>query len=195
MKKNLVKILPLTLLLFVVLGCSAFNQIKKSVEESQKPKVLECTDRKCLLTVPGSWKTETGLNDEANFQAGNRFADQYAIVISDTKQDVSDEMTLDDYAELIIENFKTKVENVEQTDSKTMTINGYQAKQMEFSGVIDKMKIKWIYTFIDTPNNFHQIMAWTSISRYEANKPVLLEVINSFQETNGKGTQPANKNN
>lgn len=195
MKKNLLKILPLTLLLFVVLGCSAVSQFKKSIEESQKPKVLECTDRKCQLTVPGNWKTETDLNDVANFQAGNRFAEQYAIVISDSKQDVTEEMTLDDYAELILKDFKTKVENVEQTDTKTLTISGYPAKQMEFSGVIDKIKIKWIYTFVDTPKNFHQIMAWTTFSQYESNKSVLLDVINSFKETDGIATQPAANSN
>lgn len=195
MKNKFLKILPLSFLLFVALGCSAISQLKKSVEETQKPKVLECADRKCQLTVPGSWKTQTDLNDVANLQAANPLAEQYAIVISESKQDFTGDVSLDDYVELITKDINTRITDAQITETRSITISGYPAKQIEVSGSVEKVKAKWIYTFIDAPKNFHQILAWTIASRYDSNRPVLLEVINSFKETDGVAVQPAaNKN-
>ncbi|MGI9056164.1 MAG: hypothetical protein ACR2F2_10235 [Pyrinomonadaceae bacterium] len=185
MKKNLLKILPFTILLFAVLGCSAIKQIKEKVEETQKPKVLDCTDGKCRLTVPGSWKIEKDLNNDANFQAANALAEQYAIVISESKQDFTGEMSLDDYVELITKDIETRIDDAAISETKSITINGYPAKQFEVSGSVDKIKAKWIYTFVDAPKNFHQILVWTLASKFDSNKPVLLDVVNSFKETEG----------
>jgi hypothetical protein len=190
MKNNLLKTLPLIILLFVGLGCSAINQIKKKVEETQKPKVLECTDRKCQLTVPGDWNVETDLNDVANFQAGNRFKEQYAIVISDNKADFADEMTLDEYVELTRKDMENSTTDAEVSETKSITINGYPAKQFEVSGTVERVKARWIYTFIDAPKNYHRILAWTLTSKFEENKPVLSDVINSFKELDGTKTAP-----
>lgn len=190
MKNKLLKISPLFLLLFVALGCSAINQIKKKVEETQKPKVLDCTDRRCQLTVPGRWQVETDLNDSANFQAGNRFAEQYAIVISESKKDFTDETTLDDYVELISKDIPNVINDAEVSETRSLTINGYPAKQFEVGGSVDKIRAKWIYTFVEAPKNYHQILTWTLTSKYEENKPVLLEVVNSFKELDGTVTLP-----
>ena len=190
MKNNLIKILPLSILLFVALGCSAINQIKQKVEESQKPQVLGCTDGKCELTVPGSWKVETDLNDVANFQAANPLAEQYGIVISESKQDFTGEMSLDDYVDLIIKDIGTRINDAQITETRELTINGYPAKQFEVSGSVEKIKAKWIYTFVDAPKNFHQILVWTIASKFDANKPILIDVINSFKETDGTALPP-----
>lgn len=190
MKNNLLKILPLIILLFVGLGCSALNQIKKKVEETQKPKVLDCTDRKCQMTVPGDWNVETELNDVANFQAGNRFKEQYAIVISDSKADFSDEMTLDEYVELTGKDMENSATDTDVSEIRSITINGYPAKQFEVGGTVEKIKVKWIYTFIDAPKNYHRILAWTLASKFNENKPVLSDVINSFKESDGTPLAP-----
>lgn len=190
MKNNFIKILPLAFLLFVALGCSAISQLKKKVEETQKPKVLECTDRKCQLTVPGSWKIEKDLNDVANFQAANKISEQYAIVISESKQDFTGDVSLDYYVELITKDINTQINDAQIGETKSIMVNGYPAKQIEVSGSVEKVKAKWIYTFIDAPKNFHQILAWTIASKYDANKPVLLGVIDSFKEIEGTATAP-----
>lgn len=196
MKNLQFKLLPVILLLFVGLGCSAINQIKKKVEESTKPKVLQCTGGKCQLTVPGSWNVETDLNDGANFQAGNRLKEQYAIVISESKTDFTGEVTLDDYVDIISKDISTRISDAKISDTKTLTINGYPAKQFEVSGSFNNIKANWIYTFVDAPKNFHQVLTWTLASKYEENKPVLLDVVNSFMELDGVSVKPppASKN-
>ena len=187
---NIMKILarkmaPLFLLLIFSLGCGLINQVKKQVEESKKPKVINSTDNKCQLTVPGSWNLEKDLNDVANLQVANRFAEQYTIVISESKQDFGPKMDINKFTDLIRKEVPTAVPGAFITENNPITINGYPAVQFEVEGSIDDIKAKWLYTMVDAPNNFHQIIAWSLNSKYEKNKPVFLEVINSFKETEG----------
>lgn len=146
------------------------------------PHVVTSNDGKSQLTVPGAWKVQTRLNEEAGLQVGNPVAEQYAIIISESKEDFTEEMTLEDFTGLIRQNAEELIKDPIISENKSLIINGYPAKQFEVAGSIDNIKAKWIYTLIDAPENYHQIMAWTLASRYEQNKPVLLEVTNSFKE-------------
>jgi hypothetical protein len=185
MTTHLRKIVPLIVLLALALGCKFFNQIQKKVEEDQKPKVMTSTDGKCQLTVPRNWSVQKDLNDDAVIQAGNLRAEQYAVVISDTKVDFTDEMNLLGITELVRNGLAETVPDPIFSENKPVTVNGYSALQFEVSGSVDKIRARWIYTIVDSPKNFHQIIAWSLASKYEANKPVFLEVINSFRETEG----------
>ena len=74
------------------------------------------------------------------------------------------------------------------TEITSLKINGFDAKQFEASGTVDKIKIKYIFTVVDTPDHFYQIVAWTLTSKFEENKPALLDVISSFKLVeNGSG--------
>jgi len=174
----------------VTLGCNFANQIKKEIEKTQTPKVVTATDNKCQLTVPGNWQTRTDLHEEAALQTANLLSDQYAIVISESKADFNEDILLEDYTDLLKRSTKMKVSDVTFTESKLLEINGYPASQYEAEGSVDKIKIKWIFTVINAPKHFHQVVAWTTPSRFEQNKPVLTEVINSFKELSGTATSP-----
>ncbi len=106
------------------------------------------------------------------------------------RADFSDEMTLDEYVELTSKDMEKSATDANVSETKSFTINGYPAKQFEVSGTVEKVKARWIYTFIDAPKNYHRILAWTLTSKFEENKPVLLDVINSFKELDGKTAAP-----
>jgi hypothetical protein len=190
MKKFVQQTFPLIVLLSFTLGCSFFNQIKKQIDESQKPKTVSSTDNKSQLTVPGNWSIEKDLNQEATLQVANRFAEQYAIVISESKQDFPAKFDLDSFADIIMKNAKQTITSPIVSEIKTITINGYPAKQFEIEGTLDNIKAKWLYTMVDAPKNYHQILNWTLVSRYEQNKPVFLELINSFREIEAGAPPP-----
>jgi len=179
MKIKLQTILAVGVILFVTLGC---NQIKKAIEASRAPKVITAADNKCQLTVPGNWQTRTDLHEEANWQAANLFAEQYAIVISESKADLSADILLQDYTDLLQGSTKQKVADVTFSPVKNIDINGYPAAQYEAEGTVEKIRIKWIFTIIDTPKYMHQIVAWTTPSNYNENRQTLLDVINSFKD-------------
>lgn len=183
MKTFFYKSIPIFAVLFFVLGCSLFNRVKNEIDKTQPPKVVTSPDGKTQLTVPGAWEERSDLNEEANLQAGNPVAEQYAIVISESREDFTADMTLENFAKLTQENAKTVIKDGVVSEPTSLTINGYPVKQFEISGSMQNINAKWIYAIVETPKNYHQIMAWTLASRYEQNKPVLLEVINSFKET------------
>ncbi len=182
--------LTLFLLLTFTLGCQFFNQIQKKIEEGQKPKVITSTDGKCQLTVPASWSPQKDLNDDANIQAGNLLAEQYTVVISETKVDFTDDMDLNGFTEIVRKGIGETIKTPIVSEIRPLMVNGYPAVQFDVTGSVDNIKARWLYTIVDTPKNYHQILAWTLNSKYEANKPVFLEVINSFKEIEDSTSLP-----
>ena len=191
MKPTIKTLSPILVLAVFVLGCSYFNQVKKQIEKVQEPTVMTATDGKSQLTVPGAWSAQKDLNDNASIQAGNLLAEQYAIVISESKEDFNSKMTLNEYADIIRKSAKQTLTDAVLSESKPVTVNGYPGVQFEVDGSVSNIKAKWLYTLVDAPKNFHQILAWSTASKYEKNKQVFLDVVNSFKEIEGiTGTAP-----
>ncbi len=180
----------LFLLLTITAGCKIFEQVQKKVEETQKPKVITSEDGKCQLTVPGSWSVRKDLNEEASIQVANLFAEQYTVVIADSKADFTDDVGLGGYAEMIRKGATNAIQTPIVSEDRSLLVNGYPALQFEVSGSIESVKARWIYTVIDAPKGYYQIVAWTLHSKYEANKPVLLEVSSSFRENEDSISPP-----
>lgn len=182
------------LLLFAIFaassGCSAVSLIKKQIEQAQKPQTIVCTDGKCQLTVPGSWSVQKDLNAEANFQAANPLAEQYAIIISEAKDDFPPMTNLDGYTEIIKQNARETMVDPVFSEVKTIVVNGYPARQFELSGAVDDIKANWIYTLFEGEKNYHQVIMWTLDTRYKANKPIFLETLNTFKELDVSSVPP-----
>ena len=176
-------------------GCSAVSLIKKQIEQAQKPQTIVCTDGKCQLTVPGSWSVQKDLNAEANFQAGNPLAEQYAIIISEAKVDFPPKTNLDGYTEIIKQTATETTVDPVFSEVKTIVVNGYPARQFELSGAVDDIKANWIYTLIEGEKNYHQVLMWTLDTRYKANKPVFLETLNTFKELDVSSIAPVKQPN
>lgn len=184
--------LPILLLLAFTLGCQLFNQIQKKIEEDSKPKLITGTDGKSQLTIPGNWSTQKDLNDDATIQVGNLRAEQYAIVISESKADFTEEMTLVDFADVIRKNAREAITTPTVSENHYVTVAGHPAVQFEVDGSISNIKAKWLYTIIDAPKNYHQIMTWSMQSKFETNRPVFTDVINSFKEIDGPPSKTGN---
>ena len=171
---------PVLVLAVFVFGCSLFNQ---------KPQVVTGTDGKSQLTVPGTWNTQTDLNDNATIQVGNVILEQFTIVISESKEDFAT-LDFDDYIDIIRRSAKQTLTDAVLTESRSITVNGYPAVQFEVDGSVARIKAKWLYTLVDAPKNYHQVLAWSSAAKYEKNKPVFVDVVNSFKEIDGAASVP-----
>lgn len=185
MKNKLNLLFPLAVVMLMTLGCSLIDQIKKKADPPKPPRTVTARDGKAELTIPADWREMNNLNPEAGLQAGNPAAEQYAIVISEGKNTFADDMTLADFSDSVQENIKTALTDPVISETKKLTINGYPARQFEVAGSMQKVNARWIYTLVDAPKNYHQIMAWTLDSRYDQNKPVLMDVAASFKESSG----------
>lgn len=184
MKKSISKASALLLvsifLISVFTGCDLSKSLSNSAKG--KTKIVKSTDGFSQITVPESWSETTTLNEAAVIQVANAAAEKYLIVISEPKEDFSENTTVDDYYNIILENFKTGLENANLHPPVKTTVNGKKALQFEVQGEVNKIKAAYIVTIVETDKNFHQIMSWTLQSRYEKNKAELLDVVSSFKE-------------
>ncbi len=183
MKNFQYKLIALGLLLCFISGCSLASRIKKEVDKSQTPQVLTDTDNMFQITAPGNWQKQTDLHDDAAIQAGSLINEQYLVIIREAKEDFGSKFTLDSLTEIVRDNFKKAATDTVLTQPIPVYINGYPARQFETSGEIDNLKIKYLYAIVETPHNYYQIITWTLSSKFDKNKSVFSEVINSFKET------------
>lgn len=172
------RILGLSLLLcLLTLACGP----RESGPATRK---LVSKDNRFEITVPGGWKEEKTLNDSADLQASHRGSEMYVVVLSEPKVDL-DNMTLDGHSKLTRQSLVDGVKNPEISPGFAMKIGDMAAIQYEIRGSLDNVKIVYLHTTAESPNYFHQILAWTVPSRFEQNKETLQKVIGNFREVAG----------
>lgn len=77
---------------------------------------------------------------------------------------------------------------MEYSEIKSTITNAYPAQQFKAIGSMDKIQMKWLFTTVDAPKDLHQIVAWSSPSRFENNRETFTELVNSFKEIEGTQT-------
>jgi Domain of unknown function (DUF4190) len=132
------------------------------------------------LTVPKDWSELSDLNAAAELQAGNRSKEQYVMILTENKADFED-MTLQRHHQLTREAMLQKMKNASGTEAVELTIDGQPAMQDELTGTQDGMNIVFLHTTVEGDKGFHQILAWTSKSRWDGQKEHLREITRSFR--------------
>ena len=74
------------------------------------------------------------------------------------------------------------IQNAELSEPKEITINGQKALQFKLTGELDKIKVAYLTTVIESEDNFHQIISWTLQSKYDEYQKIYEEIANSFKE-------------
>lgn len=184
------KLFYLALLLPVSLACNLAGVVKKAVDESQKPTTLTSSDLKTQLTLPGGWREDKQLNDIAVLEAANSFQEMYIVVLRESRQDFGEGATLDDFAAWSREGMMGEVLEPQATDPLAMQVGNYPAMEYRLDGTVDKIKIRYICTTVETPNHYYQIISWTLPSRFEQNQATLRGVTQSFRELDAGAPPP-----
>ena len=139
-KKSFLRKLPMiALLLFVVIGC-------KSLQSLGKPTVLANKDGKFQLTVPAGWHEDSTLNAEADIKASNRLKEQYVIVLTESKKDFSNDMTLDKFTDITRKAMIAKMTSAESTEPAPVAINGSAGRQYELQGELNSVRLAYVIT-------------------------------------------------
>ena len=172
----------LLLLLPVVLACSLPGLVKKAVDESRKPTIIKSSDSRIQLTVPGGWSEQKKLNESAVLQAANPFQEMYVVVIEENKRDYVEHATLEEYTSLVRNRMISAVKDPQTTDPVSLVVSGHPAMEYLLDGSVEKIKVKYICTAVETPNHFYQIVTWTLPSLFQKNEARLREVTQSFKE-------------
>ncbi len=142
--------------------------------------VFSSEDGLTSINVPPGWE-EIELNDDASIEIGDESQEIYCILISEAKVDF-DNITLDEYFHLIFDNFTLSLENMDYDEIDETTVNGYDAYQVELRGTIDKVKISYIYTCLESETHFHSIYLWSYQSKFDKYRETFYEIADSFRE-------------
>ena len=177
------------IMLVAVLACGGliFFAVRQMAVDSTELVVRETRDGVASLQLPKNWTPLTGAhaNPEASLQMGNLFAETYALVLSETKVEVSSVMgdaTLDEYSDLIINNMVASTPGFSGTPKVLTPLNGMPAYHFQVRGTIEGNPVVFFGVVIEGKQHFHQVLCWTLRDRETTNKAKLDSVIQSFRE-------------
>lgn len=144
--------------------------------------VLVGSDGVSQITLPDGWVEDRELHDSAEIQASKRADEMYVIVLSENKADFQD-LTLEQHSEITRGLLLQSLTDAEVTGPTAVTsVQGNPTLQYQIRGAIDGINVVYLHTTVETPDSYHQILAWTLPSQFEANDPQLQEIIQSFRE-------------
>jgi hypothetical protein len=115
-------------------------------------------------------------------QASNLFKDIGVGVTSEIKVDLATTFTLDEYITTVNNKRKIQLKNFVIESTKNKTCSGMPCVEQVFTCSMDSMNIKYLATIVETPKAFHQVVTWTSPSRFAANGADMRSIHDSFRE-------------
>jgi hypothetical protein len=151
---------------------------------ANKENTIVAPNGKIQITSPSGWATATDLNEWAELQASDLGNEIFLIVLSDEKKKYDSSMTLDLHSKKTLGTLTKGMTSVTSTSGPTtLTVNGKSALQYEVRGVTKGVDVVYLHTTVETPDNFHQVVTWTTKSTFDAKNAAIQNVIQSFKET------------
>jgi hypothetical protein len=177
--------LVLNLILIPTIGIpllmKARDEARGRIEQrSSDTNEVVSADGNARVRVPEDWSELKNLNDAAEIQAGNKRKEQYILVLSENKSDLA-AMNLAQHHRITRDAMLKKMTDVSASEPVEVTINGQSALQDEITGTQEGTNIVFLHTTVEGDKHFHQILAWTSKSRWDAHKEKLREVTRTFR--------------
>ncbi|MDR2711458.1 MAG: hypothetical protein LBB65_09115 [Burkholderiales bacterium] len=168
---------------------SAATKPAETTTSADKFKTLSSKDTtndlKLKINVPADWIERDDLNDVAAVQASNKADTLFLAVISEPKDQFDKGTKLEDYADLVIDHYLEGNEDkakIKKERVKTV-VNGRPAVQYEIENKANKIvTVTLLYTVVDAPQGFYQIMAWTLNSQWDEKQSLLRSITDSFRE-------------
>jgi hypothetical protein len=132
------------------------------------------------MHLPAGWAKSDPGNSDAQLLAVNDRTGCYVQVISEDRRDLT--FTLKEYADKAADGMLHRGTDGSKTSWKSVKINGNDAVQCDLHLTTEHVKLTYLVTIIQTPDNFHQVLAWTLASAFEKLKPELAPLANGLKE-------------
>lgn len=154
--------------------------------ETKESVTLMGDDGSSEMTFPYGWMEMDDIHPEGNIQASRIDAsgEHFFVSITESKQDFSDDITLEVYYDLLIDMQESLIQNKQYTDPEFLTIDGNEAMQFELTGEVDKVKIGYLFTLIETEHALYQTFFWTKQSELDEHADTYRDIIQTFHIMN-----------
>ncbi len=105
-----------------------------------------------------------------------------ALIYPNEKADFV-KMDLPTLAKDRVDSMVKNLTNGTASDAKEVTVAGKKGLQFEIRGEIDNLRIGYLYTILESDENFYRVLGWTTLSKFTSTVPKFQEMLQSF---NGK---------
>jgi hypothetical protein len=147
---------------------------------------VTATDGRCRLRLLPGWSVRPDLeNDEASIKVADTARGAYLIVLTDEKADFADDLTPQGFSDI------TRAKLLKNLDQPTvvagprnLVVNGRSAVQYEIHGTSrgSRLKLAYLHTAVDGEHTFHQVVAWTILSKLMQNRAALEAATNGLTD-------------
>jgi len=138
-------------------------------------------DKKMSIGVPASWKVKN-LMPNALLSFANEQDQTYLAILSDSKEDFTEETRLEDYVSVVQQQLAMNITNGELVrGSRKIIIKKLPAERFIYRGDVGGVKMAYVVTLFEADNHFYRMLAWTPQSHIDKNKALLESVSRSVR--------------
>ncbi len=174
------------ILLAVMLGGCNIIALGQAIMDKQKADetfALTSSDGQYQLTLPGDWSDAgSTLNDQAILAACNLQQEKYVVVIAESRADFYEDVTVQDYMELLVEQMGLSIQDMRETPMGEVSVGGRTGYLSRLDGAIDGYEVTYWLTCVETSSDFVQITGWTLQSMADEYQQEFYEIETSFAE-------------
>lgn len=147
------------------------------------PQTLTAKNGTVALTVPGGWREELALIEDADLQAGRQLGEVYVVVIAEPKTEFPPNVTPEEFTKVTRGNLLATMKGGSQPHAADhLKIGSNAAIRSDLFGNVDGHDVVYVHTAVETPTRYVQVLAWTLRSRWKDNQSELYNVVGSFEE-------------
>ncbi|MDP4182870.1 MAG: hypothetical protein Q8942_17510 [Bacillota bacterium] len=143
----------------------------------------EDESRKFQITATSEWqKNDTITNEDASLKISSKHEDKGFLIICEDKKEIGETVALEDYYKAVKEKNMEKNASIDDGLKAITTKEGYKAEQFKANMEQSGKKFKYLITALETEENFYQIIAWTTESKYIKSEKEFMSMTDSFKE-------------
>ena len=153
----------------LVMRCQ--EQLRRLVPRRRLPEgvLLDRVLGLARLELPLGWRAASDLNEAASIEAMNAQHGRHVIIISDAVEDFVPEMTLYEHSLNTRAELTNSIRVTACSGPERRTVAGFESVQYEIEGFFHNTRVKYLHTTVAGRRAFHQILAWSTVSRYDRN--------------------------
>jgi hypothetical protein len=142
-------------------------------------RLVQAKDGSCQIFVPKPWHDAPDLNSEAVIGVKDPFEKEFAMVITDSKEQYHG--SLSDYAHDTTSRMGGKLTAPQMDAPETITINGRAAIRQILRGEYEHLKIVYVITYFESETRLYQLISWSLESDADSAKADFEKIAQFFK--------------
>ncbi len=143
------------------------------------PVTVKARDGLEQMVLPAGWTPTPHHSPDTQLMAVNQDQGTYVQLISENRADFT--FTLAEYADRGVDTMLRRGTEGRHTPWKPAVINGHDALRCEVYLSVKKFNFGYVYTVLQTPDRFQQVVAWTGAGAFDDRKADLEKLADDVQ--------------